>query len=99
PVEHFSGQKPGESIDAFFERRARSNAEILASESERKRQSCLAKEKNAARQSCPRKSGSRVYVWEKINGHWIRRPAGQEKEDLWSDHSSSQRRYNSFRDE
>ncbi|KAJ7251842.1 hypothetical protein B0H12DRAFT_1071856 [Mycena haematopus] len=97
PVERNSNQKPGESMEAFFERRAKGDAQTLARESDRQRQSRLAKEKNAQRTACPSKA--RVYVWEKINGHWIRRPAGQEKEDLWDDHSSSQRRYNGFRDE
>ncbi|KAJ7202901.1 hypothetical protein GGX14DRAFT_462840 [Mycena pura] len=97
PVERFSGQKAGETIEAFFERRAKANAQSLAAESERKCQSRLAKEKNAQRQSCSSKS--KVYVWEKNNGHWIWRPAGQEKEDLWFEHSSSQRRYDSFSDE
>ncbi|KAJ7202613.1 hypothetical protein GGX14DRAFT_653847 [Mycena pura] len=97
PVVRFSGQKAGETIEAFFERRAKTNARSLAGESERKRQSRLAKEKNAQRKSCPSKS--KVYVWERKNGHWIRRPAGQEKEDLWFEHSSSQRRYDSFSDE
>ncbi|KAJ7742967.1 hypothetical protein DFH07DRAFT_715494, partial [Mycena maculata] len=99
PVERFSIQRQNESIDEFFERRARSNAKSLANESPRKRQSRLAKEKNAERQSCPGPKGTRVYVWEKINGHWIRRPAGQEKEDLWSEHSRPQRRYDGFHDE
>ncbi|KAJ7214528.1 hypothetical protein GGX14DRAFT_318999, partial [Mycena pura] len=99
PVVRFSGQKQGQSIDEFFERRAQSNAKRLANEPHRNRQSRLAKEKNAERQSCPGSKGSRVYVWEKIDGHWIRRPAGQEKEDLWHDHSRSQRRYDGFHDE
>ncbi|KAJ7901287.1 hypothetical protein B0H13DRAFT_1518352, partial [Mycena leptocephala] len=99
PVVRFSNQKQGESIDEFFERRAQSNAKHLAKEPDRKRQSRLAKEKNAERQSCPGSKGPRVYVWEKINGHWIRQPAGQEKEDLWDEHSRSQRRYDGFHDE
>ncbi|KAJ7686621.1 hypothetical protein B0H14DRAFT_3534439 [Mycena olivaceomarginata] len=78
PLEPNSNQKHGESMEAFFERRAKGDAQTLKHETERKRESI---------------------VWEKINGHWIRRPAGQEKEDLWEEHSSSQRRYNSFRDE
>ncbi|KAF8208463.1 hypothetical protein K438DRAFT_1754365 [Mycena galopus ATCC 62051] len=97
PVVHNSNQKPGESMEAFFERRSKADAQALACETDRQRQSRLAKEKNSQRKACPSKA--RVYVWEKINGHWIRRPAGQEKEDLWDEHSSSQRRYNSFCDE
>jgi hypothetical protein len=99
PVVRFSNQKQGESIDEFFERLAQSNAKQLAKEPDRKRQSRLAKEKNAERQSCPGSKGPRVYVWEKIDGHWIRRPAGQEKEDLWDEHSRSQRRYDGFHNE
>ncbi|KAK6996175.1 hypothetical protein R3P38DRAFT_3629302 [Favolaschia claudopus] len=55
---------------------------------------------NAARGGAPGKKGARVYVWEKLNGHFIRMAGGRQRyDDIWEEYGPQQRRYDGFRDE
>ncbi|KAJ7812892.1 hypothetical protein B0H14DRAFT_2198478, partial [Mycena olivaceomarginata] len=62
----------------------------------------LQREKNAAKGQVPGKSSkaARVFVWEKVDGHYIRQAAGRTNyEDQWEAFAPSQRVYDSFRNE
>ncbi|KAJ7864278.1 hypothetical protein B0H14DRAFT_3443627 [Mycena olivaceomarginata] len=84
PIEKDSGQKAGESLDAFFLRR----------------QAETPREAHAQKGLPPGKRGSRVYYWEKDSGHYIRYAAGRGNyEAYFEDYPPAQRRYDSFKDE
>ncbi|KAJ7430088.1 hypothetical protein B0H11DRAFT_1943733 [Mycena galericulata] len=100
PVERNSGQREGESIDKFFARREQDNRSRASYESLQDAQTRQQKEANAAKGSVPGRRGARVYVWEKTNGHYIRRAAGRGNyEDVWEEYGPHQRWYDGFRDE
>jgi hypothetical protein len=100
PVERYSGQRHGETIVEFFKRRAELNDRTFQRETARERQSREAKERNAQGQACPGRAGARVYIWEEVNGHRIRRAAGRPNYDhFWEMYRPTQRRYDGFRDE
>ncbi|KAJ7744864.1 hypothetical protein B0H16DRAFT_1271426, partial [Mycena metata] len=101
PVIKDSGQRSGQSMEAFFEACARHREKSIAAEKSQRKQQRLDREKNAAHQKeCPGK-GARVYVWKKneqTNGHWVRYLVmGEDKREAWDDHSPSQRRFESTR--
>ncbi|KAJ7048460.1 hypothetical protein C8F01DRAFT_1004683 [Mycena amicta] len=91
-VDKTSGQRPGESMNQFFERRARDAAAKIEKESPSKRQSRLQREQNAqAQPKCRPKT--RVFWWEDVEGVRIRTPIGAD-DSIWSAYSVQQRRYN-----
>ncbi|KAJ7049886.1 hypothetical protein C8F01DRAFT_1001552 [Mycena amicta] len=91
-VDKTSGQRPGESMNQFFERRARDAAATIEKESPSKRQSRLQREQNAqAQPKCRPKT--RVFWWEDVEGVRIRTPIGAD-DSIWSAYSVQQRRYN-----
>lgn len=54
----------------------------------------------AAKGAVPGCKGARVYVWEKSNGHYLHRAAGQNGYDnVWREYGPGQRRYDSFYNE
>ncbi|KAF7324372.1 hypothetical protein MVEN_02646800 [Mycena venus] len=87
PVERYSGQKAGETMEQFFARRALSNEATCLREDSRQKHSRLERENHARKgQLC--------------DGHYIRRAAGRSNyEDVWNDSSPSQRKYDSFHNE
>ncbi|KAJ7253826.1 hypothetical protein C8J57DRAFT_1076491 [Mycena rebaudengoi] len=100
PVEPESGQRPNETMDDFFTRRAKRDEETEQLESAREKQTRMAKLANSTADRAPGKKGARVYVWKEVDGHWIRQAAGRNKyEDVWEEYGAAQRRYNAFRDE
>ncbi|KAJ7675588.1 hypothetical protein DFH06DRAFT_977454 [Mycena polygramma] len=100
PVEPNSQQRAGETMNQFFERRAKANADRATRETVQARESRLQQEKNASTGAVPGRKGARVYVWEKSNGFYIRRAAGRSNyEDVWDEYGPLQRRYNSFQNE
>ncbi|KAK7059494.1 hypothetical protein R3P38DRAFT_2496075 [Favolaschia claudopus] len=100
PVERYSGQRAGETMSEFFARRARTNEATLAKETPQARSQRLQRETHAQRGGVPGKKGACVFVWEKVNEHYIRRSAGRQNyEDVWEEYSSSQRVYDAFRNE
>jgi hypothetical protein len=101
-VEKFSGQRLGEEMSVFFARRKAANDSRALSENLEQRSARLQREKNAAKGQVPGKSSkaARVFVWEKVDGHYIRQAAGRTNyEDQWEAFAPSQRVYDSFRNE
>ncbi|KAJ6571017.1 hypothetical protein DFH09DRAFT_916927 [Mycena vulgaris] len=96
PVFHDSGQRPGEDMDAFFLRRERIRNEKILHETPSERQRREQREANAAKGNGPGRHGARVYVWEKVRGHYMRELVGR---DRWEDFGPEQRRYNSVNNE
>ncbi|KAG5649554.1 hypothetical protein H0H81_003107, partial [Sphagnurus paluster] len=100
PVVPYSGQKRGEDWKTFFSRREKANKVSLEAESAVDKQARESRQKHANKQKAPGKKGARVYVWDEIDGHRIRRPAGRQHVDaVWEDYGDQQRRYDAFRDE
>ncbi|KIY44605.1 hypothetical protein FISHEDRAFT_77391, partial [Fistulina hepatica ATCC 64428] len=98
PVNRFTRQREGESMQEFFERRQVQFQGYLENETSKERQSRLQREANAEGGLCPGKKGARVYVWDDVDGYRIRR-FGTRNEDVWCSYSVGQRRYNSQWDE
>ncbi|KAJ7771202.1 hypothetical protein B0H14DRAFT_3509151 [Mycena olivaceomarginata] len=100
PIEKDSGQKAGESLDAFFLRRQAENSRRSERESLNDRQARAQREAHAQKGLPPGKRGSRVYYWEKDSGHYNRYAAGRGNyEAYFEDYPPAQRRYDSFKDE
>ncbi|KAJ6461918.1 hypothetical protein C8R47DRAFT_993332 [Mycena vitilis] len=100
PVERYSGQREGEEMEAFFLRRQEKNALTAAREKPQEKQRREQKEANAQKGQVPGRKGARVFVWEKSNGHYMRRAAGRSNyDDVWEEYGPEQRRYDSFHDE
>ncbi|KAJ7085985.1 hypothetical protein C8R43DRAFT_965154 [Mycena crocata] len=92
PVEAGSGQRTGESFDA--------NAQRKLTESEQAKRSREAREVHAAKGAVPGTKGARVFVWEEVDGHLIRRAAGRSHyDDYWDEFAPEQRRFDSFHNE
>lgn len=99
-VERYSGQRQGESMEAFFRRRAQQNQLALQREPPRVQQGRLARERNARIGGVPGRHGATVFVWREVGGHRIRSAAGRNNyEHCWDLYGSNQRRYDSFNDE
>jgi len=102
PVEPNSGQRPGENMDAFFERRKKSNAERAKKETDGDRKRRLARQENAKKQIVPGRRGALIFIWEKseLPGFFIRRPGGRNNAEYhWGQYGVNQRRYDSFHDQ
>ncbi|KAJ6451721.1 hypothetical protein C8R47DRAFT_1229726 [Mycena vitilis] len=74
-VERGSGQKAGEDIHAFMERRRLHNAKRTQLESSQARTSRLAKEQHASKGAPPGKKGACVFIWEEEDGGFFIRRA------------------------
>ncbi|KAJ7833894.1 hypothetical protein B0H13DRAFT_1653562, partial [Mycena leptocephala] len=84
----------------FFARRAQSNNNRASRETAQDCQRRQQREAHAAHGGVPGNKGARVYVWEKSNGHYVRRAAGRGSyEEVWDDHGPLQRRFDSFHNE
>ncbi|KAJ6586080.1 hypothetical protein B0H19DRAFT_1250808 [Mycena capillaripes] len=100
PVEKHSGQRAGETMEAFLARRKVERENKIAKEDATQTQRRLQREANAKTGAVPGKKGARVYVWEISDGYYIRRAGGRSKyEEIWDDYSESQRLYDSTVDE
>jgi hypothetical protein len=100
PVERGSGQREGETMEAFFARRQESNVRRGERESVDDRRLREGRESIAAKGNAPGNKGARVYIWEDEDGHYIRRAAGRKYyADFWEEYGPDQRRYDSFHDE
>ncbi|KAJ7087580.1 hypothetical protein B0H15DRAFT_781295 [Mycena belliarum] len=100
PVERNSGQREGETMDAFFQRRRQNVSTRALRETPQERKSRQQRETHAAKGAAPGKKGARVYVWEKSNGHYVRRAVGRNnQDDIWEEYGPCQRRYDSYYDE
>ncbi|KAJ6454959.1 hypothetical protein C8R47DRAFT_960036 [Mycena vitilis] len=97
-VERGSGQKAGEDIHAFMERRRLHNAKRTQLESSQARTSRLAKEQHASKGAPPGKKGACVFIWEEEDGgFFIRRACNrQDAADRWDEFTPNQRVYDSF---
>ncbi|KAJ7300675.1 hypothetical protein DFH08DRAFT_725106 [Mycena albidolilacea] len=100
PVEQNSGQRAGESMSEFFDRRKGENTRWEAMETVVRRRAREQQEENAARGQVPGRGGARVFEWVKSSGHFIRTAGGRPRyEELWEEYGPSQRRYDSFHNE
>ncbi|PPQ81890.1 hypothetical protein CVT26_014321 [Gymnopilus dilepis] len=71
-VEEGSGQRPGETMRAYFERRKKHNAQVRAKEKPTQRRKRLGKAKQQAGKPAPGHRGPTVYKWEMVDGVRIR---------------------------
>ncbi|KAG6819574.1 hypothetical protein H0H93_010595 [Arthromyces matolae] len=98
--ERYSGQKHGETWANFFARRKTANDKWEQGETAQHKSSRLQREQYAEQGHPPGKKGSRVYVWEDVDGFRIRRAAGRGRySSIWETYPRSQRKYDSFHDE
>ncbi|KAJ7739326.1 hypothetical protein B0H16DRAFT_1465284 [Mycena metata] len=96
-VERDSGQKRGEDIHAFMERRRLHNEKRAQHESPDAKSRCLAQERHASKGAPPGKKGARVFIWEEEEGFYIRHACNRiDTADLWDNFTPAQRVYDSF---
>ncbi|KAK6987632.1 hypothetical protein R3P38DRAFT_3332483 [Favolaschia claudopus] len=97
-VERDSGQKAGEDIHAFMERRRLHNKKRAQHESFDARKARLAREQHASGGTAPGKKGARVFIWEEEDGgFFIRRACNRTNAaDRWDEFTPHQRVYDSF---
>ncbi|KAK7044607.1 hypothetical protein R3P38DRAFT_3176855 [Favolaschia claudopus] len=97
-VERDSGQKPGEDIHAFMERRRLHNEKRAKHESADAKKGRLAREHHASAGAAPGKKGARVFIWEEEDGgFFIRRACNRTNAaDRWDEFTDHQRVYDSF---
>ncbi|KAJ7473910.1 hypothetical protein B0H11DRAFT_1728787 [Mycena galericulata] len=97
-VERDSGQKQGEDIHAFMERRRLHNEKRAQHESPEARKRRLAQEVHASKGGAPGKKGARVFIWEEEEGGFFIRRAFNRTDaaDRWDEFTSNQRIYDSF---
>ncbi|KAJ7757422.1 hypothetical protein B0H14DRAFT_3598836 [Mycena olivaceomarginata] len=99
-VERDSGQKQGENIHAFMERRRLHNEKRAQHESCDARNRRLVKEAHAAKGGPPGKRGARVFIWEEEGGFFIRHAYNRfDAADRWDEFTPAQRIYDSFTDQ
>ena len=74
PVNPNSGQLPGETMWAYFQRRKERWMNLIQKESLKSREAHLGRERSQARKQVPSKKGPLVFSWEKIGefNHCIR---------------------------
>ncbi|KAG6839301.1 hypothetical protein C0991_004046 [Blastosporella zonata] len=102
PVVCQSGQAPGMTMEDFFILREKRNAIAKQCESnkareERKRWEEIAERHMLPKARHPGKKGGTMFVWEEVDGHYIRRPVGRQNyQEWWSFFKPTQRRYDSF---
>ena len=102
--EPYSGQRPGETWQAFFARRDEKNKSRLATESDRQRQQRLSREAAQQNHPLPGKGTSApvVYHWEKddATSHRLRiRVTRGTVPSIWNDYAMTQRIYNPHENE
>jgi hypothetical protein len=90
-------QLPGETWKAFFERRARKNAEKEKNASAKDREARLNRAKANKTHQAPGRKGPRVFYWEEIDGFRIRTLWTRgETEMSFDSYKNSQRIYDAF---
>ncbi|KAJ7030138.1 hypothetical protein C8F04DRAFT_962053 [Mycena alexandri] len=97
-VERGSGQKEGEDVHAFMERRRLHNEKRAQHESPQARTARLAQEAHASKGAPPGKKGARVFIWEEEEGgFFIRRAYNRTAAaERWDEFTPAQRIYDSF---
>ncbi|KAF7372585.1 hypothetical protein MVEN_00121300 [Mycena venus] len=97
-VERDSGQRPGEDIHAFMERRRLHNEKRAQHETPQARDRRLAQENHGIKGGPPGKKGACVFIWEEEEGgFFIRRACNRtDAADRWDEFTPNQRIYNAF---
>ncbi|KAJ7876639.1 hypothetical protein B0H13DRAFT_1632076 [Mycena leptocephala] len=97
-VERDSGQRSGEDIHAFMERRRLHNEKRAQHETSQAKDRRIAQEKNAMKGGPPGKKGARVFIWEEeAGGFFIRRAYNRtDAADRWDEFTPNQRIYDGF---
>lgn len=99
-VEEGSRQRPGETMEQFFEREARHRNEILEKETAQQRDSRQSRERSALAYICPGRHGAHVFEWRDESGFLKRcRVPRNDVPGVWEDYAQAQKRYNSARNE
>ncbi|KAJ7788451.1 hypothetical protein B0H14DRAFT_3504228 [Mycena olivaceomarginata] len=87
--------KKGETIQVFFIRRSKGNRDKMTKESSTDRQRRTSRAEHAQKGGVPSKAT--VFLWEKVDGHYIRQPQLRgEFADLWEEYPGPQRRFDPF---
>jgi hypothetical protein len=99
--DQFGGQRRGETMKEFFDRRAARHVLIEQRESPAERTSRLDRERAARDQRCPGRGASvRCFTWDEVDGFMMRTYLVRGAiEDNWGSYAPSQRRYDSFYNE
>ncbi|KAJ7828831.1 hypothetical protein B0H14DRAFT_3718352, partial [Mycena olivaceomarginata] len=97
-VERESGQKPGEDVHAFMERRRLHNEKQTQRESLEAKSRRLAQETHASKGGPPGKRGARAFIWEEEEGGFFVRHTFNRTDaaDRWDEFTPAQRIYDSF---
>ncbi|KAJ7732816.1 hypothetical protein B0H14DRAFT_2639770 [Mycena olivaceomarginata] len=97
-VERDSGQRPGEDVHVFMERRRLHNEKRVRTETPQAKDRCLAQENNARKGGPPGKRGARVFIWDEEDGGFFVRRAYNRSDaaDRWDEFTPDQRIYDSF---
>ncbi|KAJ7123792.1 hypothetical protein C8R43DRAFT_1135844 [Mycena crocata] len=97
-VEHDSGQRHGEDIHAFMERRRLHNEKRALHETSQAKDRRIAQENNAMKGGPPGKKGARVFIWEEEEGGFFIWHACNRTDaaDRWDEFTPKQRVYNGF---
>ena len=102
PVQKHSGQRPGESMRAFFQRRKERNLIAMENETASEREKRLSRERAQAEKPVPGKKGPTVYSWDKTGEFDIRIrtlvPRGLVQQ-LWRRWTSKGAVYDSFKNQ
>ncbi|KAJ7859849.1 hypothetical protein B0H14DRAFT_2350966 [Mycena olivaceomarginata] len=97
-VERDSGQRPGEDVHVFMERRRLHNEKRVRTETPQAKDRCLAQENNARKGGPPGKRGAHVFIWDEEDGGFFVRRAYNRSDaaDRWDEFAPDQRIYDSF---
>ncbi|KAJ7869181.1 hypothetical protein B0H14DRAFT_3440882 [Mycena olivaceomarginata] len=95
PLPLNSQQKKGKTIQVFFIRRSKGNRDKMTKESSTDWQRRTSRAEHAQKGGVPSKAT--VFLWEKVDGHYIRQPQLRgEFADLWEEYPGPQRRFDPF---
>jgi hypothetical protein len=72
PVNPNSGQLPGETMRAYFQRRKERHIKLMQNETPKSREARLGRQRSQAKKQLPGKKGPLVFYWEKIGEFDIR---------------------------
>ncbi|KAF8147169.1 hypothetical protein K438DRAFT_1989892 [Mycena galopus ATCC 62051] len=93
-----SRQWKDETIQAFFIRRNQGNAKKMEKETTADRQQRMSRAEHTQKGLVPTKAS--IFVWENLDGHYIRQPQVQaEFKSLWDDYPGPQHRFDLIHNE
>ncbi|KAJ8093416.1 hypothetical protein PM082_020273 [Marasmius tenuissimus] len=98
PVQVMSGQRRGESVEAYLRRQHERQQVLMANESLLHRQQRLQRQKDQEKKPQPGKKGPRIWYWEREEHNFRVRTLLSRGEGarVWAEHGFEQKRYDAF---